>query len=117
MKGYVGPVQTLAAKLLLLLAVLLMPLGMASAAATVPAPDHQSAMAGMVMQHCPEQTNKRHGSDTLAPCSMACASALPAQDAAHGEAPRTARQVAYQVARLALRGIETETSTPPPKTA
>ena len=95
-----------------LLAVLLMPLGMAPAAAMSNAAHHASAMP---MQHCPEQGSKHSSKEAFAECTMACSAALPAAEVARGEPllivclpvqPTTAQQ---------LHGVHPETATPPPK--
>ena len=66
----------LVAKLLVLLAVLLMPLGMTSAAAS--ASHHE--MASMPMGHCPIRDSRDLKSG--AECTMVCAAALPALSSA-----------------------------------
>ena len=101
-------------RLLVLLAVLLMPLGMAPAAASASPVDHH-AMAGMAMEHCPDQSNKHEHNDGLAMCSMACASALPAQELARDEMPLRHHQLVGPTMTQRLHGILLEIATPPPK--
>jgi hypothetical protein len=101
------------ARLLVLLAVLLMPVGMAPA----PAANHDPATADMAMQHCPDQSSKHQHNDCLATCSMACASALPAQELVRDETPIRRPQLMISVAGHALHGIHPEIDTPPPKLA
>ncbi|HWJ37414.1 MAG TPA: hypothetical protein VNR86_01460 [Sphingomicrobium sp.] len=109
--------MTLVGRLLLLLAVLFMPLGMTPAAASASPVDHHQMMAGMAMEHCPDRSND-HGQDGgLAMCSMACASALPAQEMARDEAPLRHRQLLVPMMTQRLRGILLEIATPPPKFA
>lgn len=109
--------MTLVGRLLLLLAVLLMPLGMTPAAASASPVDHHQMMAGMAMGHCPDQSNK-HGQDGgLAMCSMACASALPAQEVARDDTPLRQPQLLIPMMTQGLRGILLEIATPPPKIA
>ena len=98
-------------RLLVLLAVLLMPLGMEPASAA----NHHATMAGMAMEHCPDPLNKHQQNDGLAMCSMACASALPAQELVRGETPVGRPQLAMPMASHVLHGLHPETATPPPK--
>ena len=103
-------------RLLVLFAVLLMPLGMAPAAASAPA-NHHATMAGMAMEHCPDQSSKHDHNDGLAMCSMACASALPAQDLARDETPLRHHQLVIPMMVQTLHGVLLEIATPPPKFA
>jgi hypothetical protein len=98
-------------RLLTLAAVLLMPLGMAAA----PAMAHDSAHAGMPMQHCPDQGSKPETKGALAECTMACSAALPAQEAAQQSTPHIAPMPVVPVAAQMLHGLHPETATPPPK--
>ena len=103
----------LIAKLLLLLAVMLMPFGMAPAGAS---PNQPHAMsAGMPMQHCPEQRGKGDMKGGFADCSMACSAALPAVDRPReGHSPIAGPPTAPAAARE-LHGLHPDTATPPPK--
>lgn len=100
-------------RLLVLFAVLLMPLGMEPAAAA----NHAATMTGMAMEHCPDQSSKHQRDEGLATCSMACASALPAQELVRDEMPIRCSQPAIPMAGQALHGIRPEIATPPPKLA
>lgn len=100
-------------RLLVLFAVLLMPLGMEPASAA----NHHTTMTGMVMEHCPDQSSKPQHNDGVATCSMACASALPAQELVRDEAPVRCGQLVIPMAGHALHGIQPEITTPPPKSA
>ena len=102
-------------RLLVLLAVLLMPLGMAPAVASASPADHHPMMAGMAQEHCPDQSNKHERNDGLAMCSMACASALPAQEVARDEMPLRHHQLVAPMTTQTLHGILLEIATPPPK--
>ena len=99
-------------RLLLLLAVLLMPFGMAPTVAS----QHQHSDAAMPMQHCPEQTPSHSGKSGFAECAMACSSALPAAVSRQRERvvfehlPQTAAESPR------LRGIHPDIATPPPRT-
>jgi len=103
----------MAGRLLLLLAVLLMPFGMTGAVAA-PAQQHAAA-AGMPMPHCPEPPPSQHGKAGFAECTMACSAALPAA-AARPDAPLLivcAPDLSEAVRQL--HGLHPDTATPPPK--
>ena len=104
-------------RLLVLLAVLLMPLGMAPASAVASPIKHHAMMAEMAMEHCPDQSSKHEHNDGLAMCSMACASALPAQDVARDETLPRHHQLVMPMRVQTLRGVLLEIATPPPKFA
>ena len=99
-------------KLLVLVAVLLMPLGMPAAPA---AASHQSSSATAGMRHCPEQAPSHHSKSGFAECTMACSAALPAMDrpqedympAVCGPTSAAASQIRHEV--------QPEIATPPPK--
>ena len=109
-------VRRILAKLLLLLSVLLMPLGMGAAVASAPVNDHSTMMAG-ALEHCPDQSNQHPQHGGVGTCSMACASALPAQDQARDDPPLRVHQLLRPLATRTLRGIRPQLSTPPPKLA
>ena len=104
-------------RLLVLLAVLLMPVGMQSAAASASHTDHHAMMTGAPMGHCPEQSNGHQHNDGLATCSMVCASTLPAQELAKGDTLLRDHQLVAPVPAQTLHGILLEIATPPPKLA
>ena len=98
-------------RLLLLVAVLLMPFGMVPALAS----QHQHSGAAMPMQHCPEQTPSHDSKGAFVECTMACSAALPAADRS-SERPSVAEaQPARPAAIRQLHGLHPETATPPPK--
>ena len=99
------------AKLLILVAVLLMPLGMAPAA-SAPVPQHR---AGMPMNHCPEQAPSHETKGAFAECTMACSAALPAVDAPSDEPLRIVCTPDRPEVVQRLHGLHPETATPPPK--
>jgi hypothetical protein len=98
------------AKLLLLMAVLLMPLGM-----TAPAAARQHHSASMPMKHCPDQAPQPTGKAGFAQCTMACSAALPAMDASTGEALTIVCTPELPAAVQRLHGVQPDTATPPPK--
>ena len=104
-------------RLLVLFAVLLMPVGMQSAATSAPHSDHHAMMAGTPRGHCPEQSSGHQHNDGLATCSMVCASTLPAQELARDETLVRDHQLVAPVPAQTLHGILLEIATPPPKLA
>jgi hypothetical protein len=98
-------------RLLAFFAVMLMPFGMVAVPAASP-PHHQIAMP---MQHCPEQDSTHHSTGTLANCTMACASALPATDLEMAGAHPVSESAPRPALIAALAGIELEIATPPPR--
>lgn len=95
-----------------LIAVLLMPLGMAAAPAAVP---HRAATVEMPMQHCPEQGQGRDHKGGFAECTMACSGALPAVARADDQPILTVGARVAPVAVHRLHGLHPETATPPPR--
>ncbi len=113
---YEARVPTFLAKLALLFAVLLMPLGMAPAAATSAASGGHHMMAGMPAGHCPDQAPANHEGSGIADCAMACASALPAADFASERQPLALSAAPLlSVPAERLHGLHPETATPPPR--
>jgi hypothetical protein len=96
-------------KLLALIAVLLMPLGMQSAAASV---THDAAMP---MEHCPDQAPTRDLKGGFAECTMVCSAALPAADPLQREHPLIACAPTEPAVARILHGLHPDTATPPPK--
>ena len=99
-------------KLLMLVAVLLMPLGMAPASAAVA---HPLMAMDMPMGHCPDQSPRHDAKGGIAECTMACAGTLPAADLADNEPLPIARAPVPPVAVQRLQGLHPDTATPPPK--
>jgi len=100
-------------RLLVLFAVLLMPLGMEPASAA----NHHATITGMAMEHCPDPLSNHQHDGGLAMCSMACASALPAQLVVRDETPIRHPQLVLPMASRVLHGLHPDTATPPPKLA
>ena len=114
-RAYGRGMPRLALKLITLLAVLLMPLGMAAAPAAVAADHHPAAAA---IEHCPDsQLPSPDVAGGLAECAMPCASALPAWDYPPPAAGPTPQQPAERRVEHRLTGVLMEIATPPPKTA
>jgi hypothetical protein len=110
--GYSTHMRSFALRLLALIAVLLLPLGMASA----PAEAHSAAMiAGMPMPHCPDSSSKTKSNAGLIECSMACSSALPAADLAVVGFHPASRSVPRACLAPVLSSIDLEIATPPPR--
>ena len=98
-------------KLLALLAVLLMPLGMAAPAS---ASQHHS-MASMPIQHCPDHAPGQKGKFGFTECTMACAGALPAVERSPNDERRSDVTLVLALPVHQLHGIQVEIATPPPK--
>ena len=89
-----------------------MPLGMSTSAI---AAHHEASMAGMPMEHCPDQAPQHDMKGGLAACTMACSAALPAADFTRSDLVPLA-SVAVAPSPIAfLHGIQPETATPPPR--
>ena len=112
MSGYALPVRNILARLVLVLAVLLMPLGMTPAAASGPA--HHSS-ASMPMGHCDQEAPRQHGDKGISECMMACSVALPAAAPARDAPAVIVCLPAEPAAAEILRGLEPDPATPPPK--
>ena len=98
-------------KLLLLIAMVLVPFGMSPVAAA----SHHAPGAGMPMQHCPEQGSKHESKSGFAECTMACSAALPAADVRADGSPLVVIASIVPRALHALHGLHPDTATPPPK--
>ena len=99
-------------KLLVLLAVLLMPFGMASTPAGT---SHHAMMTDVSSKHCPDQGSGHDGKGGIAECTMACAAALPALGAhAEGALLIVCDPLVPRVTQ-ALHGLHPDPATPPPK--
>lgn len=100
-------------RLLALVAVFLMPLGMAAPAMAQPMPAQHAAMS-MPMGHCEQPTNEEAPAKSKADCTAMC-TALPA--AGNPSPAEIVKPVALRIAAIAAQfaGIEPEIATPPPK--
>lgn len=105
--------QQVLARLLTLLALVLMPFGMGAAPATAQPAQHHSAAAAA---HCPEPASDQGAADQTAGCTMTC-SAVVAPEAFAG--PPSAAATLPPVRPLAQRvgGLHPEAAIPPPKRA
>ena len=110
---YPNGMGVFAVRLLALLAVLLMPFGMAPAAAAPPA--HHSATMNMPMGHCPDQESGRHAKGGIVECMMACAAALPAIGSAADEPRLIAPDQVVPALAQRLLSHHPEIATPPPR--
>ena len=109
---YAAPMQFFV-RLLALLAMVLMPFGMAAAPAT-PSERHHSSVG---MEHCPEESSKTDLAGGPGGCAMPCSAALPAGDAGPIESPSLARSLVDSGRPPALAGLVPEIAIPPPKLA
>ena len=110
--GYVQSMQKVIAKLTLLAAMLLMPLGMGAAPAAATAGVTHAAMP---MQHCPDQTPGHDLKGGFAECTMVCSAALPAADLPRDMHPFIACAPTEAAVARILHGLHPEIATPPPK--
>jgi hypothetical protein len=102
----------LIAKLLALVAVVLMPLCMSAAPGATP----HHGMSASMPSHCPEQPAGSHGKAGIAECTMICSATLPAADMCRDAPMLTiAGLLPEQLLALSLRGIHPDTATPPPR--
>ena len=102
---------TMVTRLILFVAVLLMPLGMTAA----PAAAHQSMAAEMPMGHCPDPPRDDDPKAGLAACTMACAAALPAVEPVRDDPSIEPSPQIVAVQPHGLHGLHPETATPPPR--
>ena len=98
-------------KLLTLVAVLLMPLGMAPATAAA----HVHHQASMPMPHCPDRQQQPSSKSGIAECTMACAAALPAVGTASDRPLRIVCMPERPAAAHRLDDLHPEIATPPPR--
>ena len=103
----------LIAKLLALVAIVLMPFGMSAAPGATP---HHGMSASMPLKHCPEQPVGPRGKAGIAECTMICSATLPAADACRDASKLTIVGLPpEQSLALSLHGIHPDTATPPPR--
>ena len=105
-------VARILSRLMVLVAVLLMPLGMSPAAA---APVHHEMAAGMPMGHCPDQAPGHDKKSGFGECTMACAAALPAIEAPAAGLPIIPPELPRLASIGRLHGLHPETAIPPPR--
>lgn len=97
-------------RLFALVAILMLPLGMA----TAPAEMHHAPMAADMMQHCPDEPSNDDLARVLSECTMACSAALPATGSTAASQP-FATAPAEPAIPPVLASIALEIATPPPK--
>ena len=101
-------------KLLVLIAVLLMPFGMSAAPAASSA--HHAPATSMPMGHCLDQGSGHDGmKGGIAECTMACAAALPAVVRPADYSLKLVPELTFAAASPSLNGLHPDTATPPPK--
>jgi hypothetical protein len=98
-------------KLVVLLAMLVMPLGMQPVAA---ASAHHD-MASMPMGHCPDDGSHHGMKGGIAECTMACAGALPAAELATRAPLPVVRDLVQPVPTHQHSGLLPHPATPPTK--
>ena len=97
-------------RLIVLIAVLMMPFGMAQAPAS-------PLEAGMSMGHCVDQGSGHGSKHGLAECTMACAAALPATDARVNYPLVMVSEHIRPKTSARLHGLHPTIATPPPRLA
>ena len=101
-------------KLLVLIAVLLMPFGMSAAPAASSA--HHAPATSMPMGHCPDQRSSQDGmKGGIAECTMACAAALPVVVRPSDYRLKLIPEPTFVLPSPSLQGLHPDTATPPPK--
>ena len=110
---YVGAVLEALAKLLLMVAVLFMPFGMAAPAAAATHP----AAASSTMRHCPDEGTADHHRGGVDACTMACAAALPAIAVTADRLLPLRPVPTPRILAEPLPSLHPETATPPPRHA
>ena len=105
--------MTAVLRLLALVALLLMPFGMAAAPAESAVQHHPAA--AMAIDHCPDQQSGDDRKGAVGDCAMPCSAALPAVELAPADSP-PGRSAPMQLAvEPVLTGLVLEIATPPPK--
>jgi hypothetical protein len=99
-------------RLILLIAVLVMPFGMSAAPA---AAGRTGVAASMPMPDCPDQDSNHAAKGGIAICGMACSAGLPAADAILETRTLAGSVPIEQPIPRGLTGIHPETATPPPR--
>jgi hypothetical protein len=110
-------VSKIVGRLLVALAVLLMPVGMYPVAGAPVVYDPAAMPMSMPMQHCPDHGSKHSTNGAFAECTMACSSALPAEDCVQQEPAAFHQSPVAPVAVVVLDGLHPDIATPPPKRA
>jgi len=111
---YCASMRSILLRLIMLVAVLLMPFGMSGASA---AGHRDDAAASISMQYCPDQGSKSASKSGFAECTMACSAALPAADMPSEPLPQTFAAPVIVATAHVLIGLHPDTVTPPPKIA
>jgi hypothetical protein len=101
-------------RLIVLVAVLMMPFGMTAAPASTP---NRAIEAEMPMGHCLDQGSGHGSKHGLAECTMACAAALPASDARVNHPLVMVSEHIRPKTSARLHGLHPKIATPPPRLA
>lgn len=109
--AYCASMRSQAMKLLLLLAVLMLPLGMAGPAAA----NDRVPPAAMAMHHDAGHHSSGHAKGVMAECTMACSAALPAAELRPLEIRPVTLAPEKPAPATKLTGILLEMATPPPR--
>ena len=100
-------------RLLTMIAVLLIPFGMAAAPAA--AIDGHHSSSSMTVEHCPENAPADAVSGGPADCAMPCSAAVPPAKLSAARSGDAASLAVEPILERALAGILLEIATPPPK--
>ena len=99
--------------ILIVIALALMPLGMAAPAA---AAAHHPAAASGAAEHCPDRNAAPLANNGIGECAMGCAAAIPPFDRIAGP-PSPPATPELRVFVEPLTGLHPETATPPPRSS
>lgn len=100
-------------RLVTMIAMLLMPFGMAAAPAAVDGGHHASA--SMAAEHCPQAPDEQDAGGFVSGCAMPCSAALPAGDERRLDSQPIIGASLISWLSPAFSSVELEISTPPPK--
>jgi hypothetical protein len=110
---YLAPMLSRLLRFLAMIAMLLMPFGMAAAPA---APDiGHHASASMAGEHCPEAPDEQDAGGSVSGCAMPCSAALPAGDETRVDSHPSIPAPLISWLSPAFSSVELEIATPPPK--
>jgi len=102
----------LLSRLILMMAVLVMPLTMSPAQANSA---HHASTVDMPMGNCPDQNSQHDGKGGFAECTMACAASLPAVNGRDVGPLIIICDPVMPASVQRLSGLHPDTATPPPR--